>query len=450
VFDNFSELEEPILVNEIDEISGEVVEVKPALPKKKMKKTKENKNHSKVLKIPLVNRLNFQFAVIMTLLIALSIGISGFINYRIERGNVITEAQETNALTAVNLSVQVQSYINNAVNSVKTAVNAIDLTSMSTNDRQVSFVKILNYNLNMKSLYMSDMDGNIMVTTKTMEKTPGEIKKETWFTQASNGFTYISDVYMDETTGLAMITLSQPVENIFEGRVGVVVIDLRMDKFKEVVQSIHAGDTGHAYVIDGVGSLMAHADFEEKVHGQVDVKGVKGVQAVMEAESIDIIQKSSEDGNLDYTVEMFSDIYTDVDGTEVIGGYVKIPKLKWSVVVEQEYDDVLKASKASFNRLIKSMTIFIGLGVVISIMVAKSFTRPILNMVGVAEKIKDGDLTERIDSLSKSELGSLQMALNEMVNSLTELINNINLSSSVIIDLSEDLNDNASERIGNF
>ncbi len=98
----------------------------------------------------MTNRLNVQFAVIMTLLIAISIGVSGFINYSIERGNVIEKARETNVLTAINLSDQVTSYVNNAINSVKTTVNALDLTNMSTNDRQVSFVKILNYNLNIK------------------------------------------------------------------------------------------------------------------------------------------------------------------------------------------------------------------------------------------------------------------------------------------------------------
>ncbi len=216
-----------------------------------------------------------------------------------------------------------------------------------------------------------------------------------------------------------------------------------MDKFKEVVEKIHAGDTGHAYVVDKKGNLMSHRDFDEKVLTQFDVKAIPGVINVMAAESYDVLAKTEENEVVDYTTEVYTAVYDDADGTEVIGGYIKIPKLKWGIVVEQEYDNVLEASKASFNRLIKSMAIFIILGVLISVAVAKSFTRPIISMVSVAEKLKDGDLTERIEKFSKSELGSLQNALNEMVNSLTDLINNINLSATVIKDLSDDLNDNA-------
>lgn len=440
--------EEMLVENEVQGNGPEMAEElqKPVGKKKKEKKFKVSKKKpdgEQGPKIALTNRLNVQFSIIMTLIIALSIGISGYINYNIERNNVILKAQETNALTAINLSQQVTPYINNAINSVKTTVNALDLTNMSQNDRQVSFVKILNYNLNIKSLYMFDMEGKLMVSTKSMGgKSSSAIKSETWFKQAANGFTYLSDVFIDADTGLAMITISQPVENIFEGRVGVVAFDLRMDKFKEVIENVNAGETGHAYVLDKLGNLMAHRDFEEKVLGQMDLKAVPGVATVLEGEPYDVIQKST-DKELDYTTEMFSSIYTNIDGNKVIGGYIKIPKLKWSIVVEQDYDNVLEASKASFNRLIKSMVIFIVLGVIISFVIARSFTRPIIRMVGVADKIKDGDLRERIDQFSKSELGNLQKALNEMINSLTELINNINLSSSVIKDLSDDLNNNA-------
>ncbi len=139
---------------------------------------------------------------------------------------------------------------------------------------------------------MVDMQGEIMVSTKQLKLTPKEVKEVDWFSQASGGFTYISDVFIDEKSGLAMITISQPVENIFEGRVGVIAFDLRMDKFKEVVEKIHAGDTGHAYVVDKKGNLMSHRDFDEKVLTQFDVKAIPGVINVMAAESYDVLAKT--------------------------------------------------------------------------------------------------------------------------------------------------------------
>lgn len=403
-------------------------------------KSNTQKNSEMLKRTAFKNRLNSQFAVVMTLLITLSVSISGTLNYSIERHSVIEKAREANALAAMNLSEQVISYVDNTVNTMRTTLNAMNLKSMDQSNQEMTFINILNHNTHIKGLTLYDLKGEPLIATKKIKQTRSENREALWFKHAADGFVYLSDVYIDTDTGLAMVTISQPVDDLFEGRVGVVSYDLRMDKFKQVIDNIQLGDTGHAYIVDKVGSLMVHRDYESKVLAEVEMAKVKGVQNVMGSETYDRILKNSEDKELDYTKALFSEIYTDYDGKKVIGGYAKIPELQWGIVVEQSYESVLGASKASFNRLIKSMMVFVVLGLLISVVVARSFTKPIIRMVYVADKIKDGDLTERIDTCLKSELGSLQGAINEMANSLMHLINRIGSSSSMIKDLSEELN----------
>lgn len=389
--------------------------------------------------IPFMKRLNVQFALIMTVILAVSMGLSGFINYQVERSKQLKDSREANFTLAVNVGGQVDQYLNNTINTVKTTLNAVDFQTMAESDRQMTLVKILNYNLQIKNLYMTDSEGKITVTTKPNQG-GADVSAEAWYRQGNSGFTYISDVFIDPTTQLPMVIVSQPIENVSQGRIGTAAFEFRLDSLNRMTKDSGVGKTGLIYIVDKRGNLVTHKDFENKVQTQADFKNVEGVKAVLEALPSD---KLMADPAFNIDTVAATNQYKDGDGNAVVGGYAKIPKLGWSVVAEEQTSEVIGGIKASLIRMLISMVIFIGVGIAVSIFAAQRFTRPILGMVGSAQRIKDGDLTAVVVVDSENEMGILQSAFQEMVHSLSELIQSVNLSTGMIKEVSQELNHNA-------
>ncbi len=389
--------------------------------------------------IPFFKRLNVQFAVIMALILAFAMGLSGVINYQVERSKELKDSREANFIMAVNVGGQVSQYINNSVNTVKSTLNAVDLQGMPETGRQELLVKLLNYNLQIKDIYITDMDGKVTTTTN-LSQTGADVSGKEWYKQGTNGFTFISDVYVEPSSKSPVVMVAQPIENVSQGRLGTVGFEFRLDSLFNLTKTSGVGRTGLIYIVDKRGNLVTHKDFENKVGKQADYKNIEGVKAVMAAVASD---KLMADKAFSIDSKSATDQYTDGDGNAVVGGYAKIPKLGWSVVAEQQYSEVVEGIRASLIRMLLSMVVFIAIGVGISIMVAKRFTRPILDMVGSARRIKDGDLTATIRVDSDNEIGILQSAFSDMVMSLSEVIRNVNLSTVMIKEVSEELNQNA-------
>ncbi len=388
--------------------------------------------------IRVIDRMGVRLALVMVLLVAGSVGISGALNYRMEQAKGLLDAREMNYSLSKNVGDQVWQYVSNTIGTVKTVVSALDIEAMNMNDRQISFIQILNNNQQIKNIYMADASGNIIVSTKASH-VGKSVKDEAWYKSASNGSRYISGIGMDPVSNIPIVTIAMPVVNIYHGKTGTVAFDLRTDVLaRDLITPQKAGKTGVVYLVDSQGKLMAHPDYNSlqandfttvpSVANVLKVKAAsKGTDGVIE--NLEGPDKTSE--------------YTNFSGEKVIAGYTKNLDSNWSVVSEQQVSEVMEASRAGLNRLLTSMMIFIFVGAVIGVLAARNFTRPIQALIRSAQRIKDGDLTVDIAVDSKNEMGILQSAFSEMVHSLSELINNVNVSTGMIKEVTQELNHNA-------
>jgi methyl-accepting chemotaxis protein len=79
------------------------------------------------------------------------------------------------------------------------------------------------------------------------------------------------------------------------------------------------------------------------------------------------------------------------------------------------------ASKAAWSVVGVLVVLSLVLGVFLNVLVSRGATRPILQVVGLAEKIAQGDLRETIEVQSRDEIGRLQEAMQVMVQSSREM-----------------------------
>lgn len=127
-------------------------------------------------------------------------------------------------------------------------------------------------------------------------------------------------------------------------------------------------------------------------------------------------------------------------------------KLKQNLA-EQSFRANNEAYRGTRGLLIVSYSISLGLGVLLSITIARSFSKPLEQAVRALEKVADGDLTASLDVDTKDEMGRMAMALNSAVERLNGTIRevaesaaNANSSSQQLAAASEAIASGAQEQ----
>jgi methyl-accepting chemotaxis protein len=96
--------------------------------------------------------------------------------------------------------------------------------------------------------------------------------------------------------------------------------------------------------------------------------------------------------------------------------------------VEQSNEDV----KAAILYILLLTAGAIALGALVAYAITRSVTRPTLEAMGLAERIAKGDLTQRLTSARKDELGILLRSLGDMQSALLTMISQVRQSSASI------------------
>jgi len=102
-----------------------------------------------------------------------------------------------------------------------------------------------------------DATGRVIASTsrdQPLLTNPASILLANWFQQARKGNNYLSPLFIT-TNSEPYIILSMPAS---DG--GVVAGRLRMNLLWETVATIRFGRTGHAYIVDDLGTIIAHPD----------------------------------------------------------------------------------------------------------------------------------------------------------------------------------------------
>lgn len=72
------------------------------------------------------------------------------------------------------------------------------------------------------------------------------------------------------------------------------------------------------------------------------------------------------------------------------------------------------------------------LGIAIGLVLSRAITRPLMQVLDVAKRIADGDLTRAVTINAKDELGELGIAINRMTGSLKDMIGKVNQSAAQV------------------
>ncbi len=210
----------------------------------------------------------------------------------------------------------------------------------------------------------------------------------------------ISGTYTSKIEENSM-TISTPVKGGGDSLLGVVVVSFDLRKIRELMEErAGLGETGETYLFDESYRFVASPRARDE-----SILKMEARNPVIE----DCVRGGSGAG-----------LYNNYEGRAVIGAYRWLDGKGLCLVAEIEQEEAFSQIFALRNAIFK-VGLVVALVIVLSVMViARSITLPIQQLVDGAEKIGKGDLEHRIRLKSKDEIGVLAKSFNAMVKNLSE------------------------------
>ncbi len=236
---------------------------------------------------------------------------------------------------------------------------------------------------------------------------PAEDTDEYYRVPKTTGKEMLVNPYYDEEVAKQMATVAVPI--LKEGRVlGVVGIDIVLDYFQSLIAEIKPFETGYGFLVGNDGTLVAHPreEFLSKNLGDVvtDGEGAEMMRAIAEGGIAEFTRIGLVDGELSYQV---------LEPVRV--GEFAAP---WSLGVSIPLAKV----NAGATALLRFAVAVGGLGllglVTVIFLVAQNIVTPLRKAQDLAEAIRDGDLSRRLEVHAGDEVGKLSEALNAMADNL--------------------------------
>ncbi len=283
-------------------------------------------------------------------------------------------------------------------------------------------------------VYLGTEDGGYIQWPETDVRSKYDPRKLAWYSLglSGNGKIMRTDPYVD-TLNDSVITSNVRTFSNKKGKVyGVVGIDVTSDILAEIMKGVRIGKTGYAMMLHKKGLILAdpkNADNNQKYVKDVDIENL---EKILEADEVEFD--------------------TLIDGTVYQVNSFKSAKTDWIVAVLIEKAE-LSAVSSSMRTMVMGITALVILLVgLFTALLSGRVVRPINGMV---ESLKDiaqgeGDLTMRLDTDSRDEIGEMARWFNTFVEKLQGIIrgiaedsNELNTASSGLLDISRQVSGRA-------
>jgi len=272
------------------------------------------------------------------------------------------------------------------------------------------------------------MDG--IVKADTFEGSVGiDLGMRPFFQNAMEGKETFTEVLLAKTTGQRSIIVAVPVKQA-DGKVtGALTGLVNFEEFtNEIFQSLYIDNgVGYPIVVDNQGMIQLHNDKE--------LIGKTAEEANLASGLVQILgQNKSEATSFDY-----SDA-----GKKYMVAYASVPTAGYNIYMHLP-EDSITAAVSSIKWTVFFIVVAVSLVVILlAYFIAQQITRPIIAVAEAAERVSNGDLNQaELAVKSKDEVGKLTSAVNTMIRTLRQFIQQVSRTSENVAISAEELSANA-------
>lgn len=240
-----------------------------------------------------------------------------------------------------------------------------------------------------------------------------DASQQSWYLDAksANGLVY-ADPYIDEMSGLMIITLSTPVTDKNGRDLGVMAMDIKLDSLVDYInsQSIQ-GTTGSAFLLDKQQRFIAHqnAAFLPRIENGKDVHTSFADSGITMGSNISEIGTTLAKGK-------------NYKGQSSYISLVTIPENSWSYGFSVPVSDYNGVFALLLLELVGITLLLMIAAVILSQRISDKLLQPIQAIIHAADHLAQGDIHVEIEVTSEDELGHLANQFKSMIASTSEQI----------------------------
>lgn len=255
---------------------------------------------------------------------------------------------------------------------------------------------------------------------------------ESWYMNAMNGDTTISDVFDSKVTLQPCVMFSTP---IYDGDtiVGILIGRVAPTFLEEYVSTLGDSDHQYGFIYSSTGALMAYPDAEI-----VDAK-------------VNVLDSTVDDGFFASFAEVAGTIssgsigmYT-IDGVSTVGAFEQVDGTDWIIVVAKPLSEIEAPIILLQNILLGVSVAILLCAIGLALFVSKILTKPIVTLKNEASKLLVGNTNINVETKQVDEIGDLYHtfgAIAESINDQANLAMQLSqgdFSSDVIIKSDDDV-----------
>ncbi|MBO4456734.1 MAG: methyl-accepting chemotaxis protein [Butyrivibrio sp.] len=266
-------------------------------------------------------------------------------------------------------------------------------------------------------------DGNITVLTGAdgmqVLRNSGkvvDVSQHEFFTRAMAGEVYASDVFTSDSTGIRQMTMSCPIYSKKGDIIGIVQRNYDMTAFHNFL----AEEAENAYIVDRVGNVAAHSQYEITSDTEEDASGK--------------------------TFMLSADEQGAYHENRNVIAYVKSPLSGYTVCAEKSLAAITAQARSSALIVIAIGIIMIIISAIISVQMAISFSNPISEVNAALSELATGRF-HKIEKFKnrKDEFGEMIYNTNSVIEKLSDIVTNIKQSAFTVGESSDELSDMANQ-----
>lgn len=241
-----------------------------------------------------------------------------------------------------------------------------------------------------------------------------------WYIEAvdNGGSLVLSKPYVDYVTGEIVVTISKAIYR--ENRlVGVLAADFAIAAIARQVSDKKIGSTGYLFIFDENDVIVSHPDAS-------------------------LIGKRITDVNPDFSRRIQSAdggflSYRGADGLDHFGAHTRNATTGWTICTSILYSELDQDTQTIRYTTIIVTAIMILISTGIAFVMSSGLSKNICKVVEAFHTAAEGDLSIRVDESRKDEFGEIGRGLNLMLNKVSDLLNNVILSSHTVRETSTNL-----------
>lgn len=311
-------------------------------------------------------------------------------------------------VTKVDSSITAIFNMNSAVTPKKYAKNMPGLESAIYNEFEI-YGKT---HLDTSYVYMGTKWGGFIQYPDGFLVSDYDPRKRPWYIQAMNNpdKIVISDPYEDYSKpNNPLISASTTIKDNNGTILGVMGLDISLDKLSQIISNIKISDTGYIFLINNYGTIIAHPN-KKLNFKKIDILNTTGY---LDEKSSAYFKYNIKD-YAKFINENNSSFETTIDGKPVLVNLYTSNNTGWkTVTVIQKSELIKKADSVAFFIILVTFCIIAVAMVFISI-ITKKITKPISTLTNLFEEVGNGNFKVSYDIKTNDEFNKLGDCFNKM------------------------------------